>query len=187
MLKKTFLLLLSFIIIGCSLEKVDDNNIKKKPVSEKTSDLEPDILDIVISEIAWAGTDTSFNDEWIELYNNTPDNIDLGEWSIRGDLDIDLTGDIPAQSYFLLERSDESTVPDLSSDKIYVGVLNNTGGELYLLYKDLTIDQIVMPSWAAGSNDPKLSMERIILDATADDLNWQNGIGDIEGARNSIF
>ena len=28
-------------------------------------------LDVVVSEIAWMGTDASPTDEWIELYNNT--------------------------------------------------------------------------------------------------------------------
>jgi hypothetical protein len=32
-------------------------------------------MDIVINEIAWAGTDNSSSDEWIELFNNTDQDI----------------------------------------------------------------------------------------------------------------
>ena len=39
-------------------------------------------LDVVISEIAWAGTTSSFNDEWLELANNTVTDIDLAGWQL---------------------------------------------------------------------------------------------------------
>ncbi|MDK1028649.1 MAG: hypothetical protein QGD96_04870, partial [Anaerolineae bacterium] len=34
-------------------------------------------LDIVISEVAWMGTESDYRDEWIELYNQTSSDIDL--------------------------------------------------------------------------------------------------------------
>lgn len=186
MLKQILLvLLLSFTLLGCTLDQADEIKDEKRSISQKVIDPESKFLDVVISEIAWAGTDNSFNDEWIELFNNTLIDIDLNEWAIKGDVDILLSGLIPSQKHFLLERTDELTIPDLTSDQIYSGSLNNTGGILYLMYKDQTIDQIAMSPWAAGSNSPKISMERILLDATADDSNWQDGSGDIEGAENS--
>ena len=39
-------------------------------------------LDVVISEIAWSGTATSSYDEWLELYNNTANPIDLSGWTL---------------------------------------------------------------------------------------------------------
>jgi hypothetical protein len=39
--------------------------------------------DVVFSEIAWMGTTTSSNDEWIELYNNTDGAIDLTGWTLN--------------------------------------------------------------------------------------------------------
>jgi len=39
-------------------------------------------LEVVISEIAWMGTTTSHTDEWIELYNNTTDDVDLSGWTL---------------------------------------------------------------------------------------------------------
>jgi hypothetical protein len=37
---------------------------------------------VVISEIAWMGTSTSANDEWIELYNNSASPVSLSGWLI---------------------------------------------------------------------------------------------------------
>ena len=54
---------------------------------------------VIISEIAWMGTTTSFNDEWIELYNNTGGNIDLTGWTLSaadGTPSIALASTIPA-------------------------------------------------------------------------------------------
>jgi len=41
-------------------------------------------LDVVINEIAWQGTQHSGFDEWIELHNNTDEDIDITTWSIVG-------------------------------------------------------------------------------------------------------
>ena len=37
---------------------------------------------VVINEIAWMGTKDSYNNEWIELYNNTNFDINLKDWKI---------------------------------------------------------------------------------------------------------
>ncbi|MEK7173873.1 MAG: lamin tail domain-containing protein, partial [Patescibacteria group bacterium] len=75
---------------------------------------------VVVNEIAWMGTVTSANDEWIELYNNGSEAVDLTGWRITaadGQPDITLDANIcpnttiPAGGYFLLERTDDETVP----------------------------------------------------------------------------
>jgi hypothetical protein len=38
--------------------------------------------DVVINEIAWAGTLASANDEWIELYNTTTGKADITGWTL---------------------------------------------------------------------------------------------------------
>ena len=70
--------------------------------------------DVVINEIAWMGTLSSFNDEWIELFNNTGTPIDLTGWtlnSLDGTPSITIpSGSIDAGGYFLLERTDDTSV-----------------------------------------------------------------------------
>src|SRR5262245_34304213 len=38
--------------------------------------------DVIISEIAWAGSQASTNDEWLELHNTTSAAVDVGGWTI---------------------------------------------------------------------------------------------------------
>src|SRR5688572_18920650 len=66
-------------------------------------------LDVVINEVAWAGTAASTSAEWIELYNPTAADIDLSNWTIvtaDGNPAVITipSGIIPANGYFLLER-----------------------------------------------------------------------------------
>ncbi len=50
-------------------------------------------IDLVISEVAWAGTAASSNDEWIELHNQGDEAVDLVGWQLAfGDTLIPLDG-----------------------------------------------------------------------------------------------
>ncbi len=92
-------------------------------------------LEVIINEIAWMGTKTSYNDEWIELYNNSDSPINLEGWILKtadGAPKINLTGTIAAKSFYLLERTDDNTVPGISADQIYTGALGNSGENLEL-------------------------------------------------------
>jgi len=119
--------------------------------------------DIIINEIAWMGTANSANDEWIELYNNTDSPVNLEGWNLKN---IKLAGIIPAKGFYLLERTDDSTLPQITADQIYTGALNNKGEELEL-YDNLgnLIDLVDASSgWPAGDNSIKQTMERTAFD-----------------------
>jgi len=161
-------------------------NLATPGEENSAGELEYNPLDIVFSEIAWAGSDHSFYDEWFELYNNSSNNINLKGWIIKCNLNIHLSGVIPAKRHFLFERTDDTSVPDKPADFIYRGSLNNNGAIIYLYYNNIIIDKVVMPDdWAAGSNSPKKSMERIDTEKNGDASNWKDGDGDVEGAQNS--
>lgn len=88
---------------------------------------------IIINEIAWMGTVTSSNDEWIELYNPTDNDINIDGWTLTWDGgNINLSGQINAKEYFLLERTDDDSVPEVAADQIYTGRLSNAGENLIL-------------------------------------------------------
>jgi len=122
-------------------------------------------VDLVINEIAWMGTNISANDEWIELYNDTGNNINLEGWVLKsedGTPEIKLTGIISANGFFLLERTDDETVPGVAADQIYKGALGNNGEklEIYDNSGDL-IDAVDCSSgWSGGDNKTKQTMER---------------------------
>lgn len=84
--------------------------------------------DVIINEIAWMGTTVSANDEWVELRNTGLEDVSLTGWRLSGAdgaPNIALSGTITAQGFFLLERSDDETVPGIAADVIYTGALGN--------------------------------------------------------------
>lgn len=134
---------------------------------------------VVINEIAWMGTESSANDEWIELFNNTENAINLNGWTIKstdGTPEIKLTGIISLKSFYLLERTDDTTIPQIAADQIYTGALGNNGEDLNLYDNSGNlIDKINCSSgWFAGDNPTKQTMERInTLVSGNEPSNWQ--------------
>jgi hypothetical protein len=134
---------------------------------------------VVINEIAWMGTKTSYNDEWLELYNPLESPVLIDGWLLETKdqgLTINLKGTIRSKSYFLLERTDDTSVPDTTADLIYKGGLNNQGEHLLLLNNSgKVIDEVDCSlGWFAGQNETKKSMERINPDFDGcDPSNWK--------------
>ncbi|MFG6147833.1 phospholipase D-like domain-containing protein [Halobacillus sp. B23F22_1] len=119
--------------------------------------------DVVVNEVAWMGTTESFNDEWIELHNTTDESIDLSSWTLSavdGTPYISLSGSIPADGYYLLERTDNSSVTEVSADQIYSGALSNSDEALELRDGSENVVDTV-DDWHAGDNDKKAAMERM--------------------------
>jgi len=126
---------------------------------------------VVINEIAWMGTDISFNDEWIELYNITDDAVNLDGWMLKaedGIPEIALSGTISGKGFYLLEKSDDESVPGISADLIYKGALGNNGENLKLFdnFGNLVDEIDCTDGWVAGDNETKLTMEKT-------DIGWQ--------------
>ncbi len=124
---------------------------------------------VIISEVAWAGTAAFAGDEWIELYNNGGTDIDMTGWRIEaadGDPSINLSGTITAGSFFLLERGDDNVVSDVSASQVYSsGLLSDSGEVLYLLNVSRAVVDTANSSggsWDAGQASSFSSMERII-------------------------
>jgi len=145
---------------------------------------------IVINEVAWAGTEANPFDEWIELKNNTQEEILLEGWTLvskSGKINILLSGSIPPGGFYLLERTDDNTISDISCDLIYRGALVNSGDTLKLIDPAGEVVDTANGkggAWPAGSASPKyLSMERI--DPLGEDVpsNWRRMICgvDVEG------
>lgn len=120
---------------------------------------------VVVNEIAWMGTANSANDEWIELYNDGSEEVVLDGWSLvaeDGSPAITLTGRVGARGYFLLERTDDESVPGVSADMIYTGALGNAGELLRLKNgSGSVVDTVDATSgWPAGDNTTKETMQR---------------------------
>ena len=152
--------------------------------------------DVVINELAWMGTTNNALDEWIELKNNAPEAIDITGWTLNsndGTPSITLSGSIPGNGYFLLERTDDSSVPEITADQIYTGSMEN-GGELMEL-RDSGNQRIdVAAGWFSGTNETKATMERVNPSRDGDSPNsWATAIASYSGglgtpaAQNSTY
>lgn len=123
------------------------------------------IRTVLINELAWAGTFASPNDEWIELFNTSNEAINLTGWTLTdgGDIRISLQGTISSKGYFLLERTDNSTIADISANQIYRGNLRNSGETLRLTDPSGSLIDSANGgggSWPAGDAASRKSMER---------------------------
>ena len=119
----------------------------------------PAYAGVVINEVAWMGTTNAWQDEWIELYSDTSQVLD--GWVLvtaDGDTNIKLKNSISAGSYYLIERTNDDTVPGIKADVVTSfgsGGLEN-GGEILIL-KDAAGNEINKVdgsnSWAVGGNN----------------------------------
>lgn len=146
---------------------------------EKAVEVEAESNKVIINEIAWMGTSVSSNDEWIELKNITNDPINLSGWQITDkEKQIKIVfgpGDeIPGGGFYLLERTDDESVPHISADYIYSGSLNDSNESLYLFDNLCQVqdEALAEPDWPNGDKEEKRTMER------ASDLTWQTYSGD---------
>lgn len=130
---------------------------------------------ILINEIAWMGTTVSANDEWLELYNTSDQPVSLEGWQLQasdGNPVISLSGEIVANSYFLLERTDDDTVPEIPADLIFSGSIGNPGENFQLLDSigNLMDKASFADAWPGGDNTTKQSLERSSLEVWATSL-----------------
>lgn len=131
---------------------------------------------IIINEVAWMGTKESSSNEWIELYNNNSEPVNLFGWILRTSdegINISLKGVMKANEYFLLERTDDNSVEGIKADQIYSGNLGNSGEKLELVFNNIVIDSLDCSlGWIKGNNETHQTIERI-NPLLSSPRNWQ--------------
>lgn len=120
------------------------------------------------------GTQASSDDEWIELYNPGASDVTITGWLLRssdGSPDFTLNGTILAGDYFLLERTDDDVVLDVTANQIYTGSLSNNG-EILRLYDSgnnlVDTANLNGGAWPAGNSSTFSSMQRSLISADSD-------------------
>lgn len=107
--------------------------------------------DVYITEIAWMGDSDSFNNEWIEIYNDGTSTVDLSSWSIEasdGSPAFSLFGNISSGGYKVFDREQGD----------YSGALSNSGETLTLYNGSSAVDVVSGgDNWEniGGDNDTK--------------------------------
>lgn len=108
---------------------------------------------VIISEIAWMGTDAPTNAhycEWVELFNAGTEAVSLSGWKLAtadGGMNASLTGSIDPGAYILVERYTANACPDpvAGIDGISVPFgsgLANAGETLLLRSSSAEIDRV---------------------------------------------
>ncbi|KKS38751.1 MAG: Phospholipase D/competence protein ComEA helix-hairpin-helix domain protein [Parcubacteria group bacterium GW2011_GWA2_42_14] len=129
---------------------------------------------VVINEIGWMGTVVSASDEWVELYNASASAVDLTGWTLSffkpattsPSKIISLSGTIFSGGYYLIERTDDTTISDVAAD-IFTAFgtgLVDSGMILRLADNSSVVDsspELCDNKWCAGLVSPETSMERI--------------------------
>jgi hypothetical protein len=123
-----------------------------------------------ISEVAWMGSSVSSDDEWIELHNTGSEAVNLSGFVVSAQdgtprlvvsTSTCANTHIEAGGYFLLERTDDESVPAISADCIYSGSLENGGEALSIIDSASSTVYSVDASagWLAGNNTTKQTMQ----------------------------
>ena len=138
---------------------------------------QPVYQSVILNEIAWMGSASSSADEWIELKNVSTSTPSLNNWQLIGintqnnenKIKIFFDGSDAIDNLFLLERSDDDSVPGISADKIFSGSINDSDFILRLFNEECKlIDEVGATStWLAGQKTP----ERRTMERGAN-LNW---------------
>ena len=150
-------------------------DITPTPTPEPENDDNIGDIKVVINEIAWMGISGTGGHlhEWIELYNDSIEDINLEGWTLIASddgivkLTIQLLNSMSAGSYFLAKKKTTATTGlDVSADLIYSGnaLVNSPGCYSIGLYDDNGVlhdsTGCFEDGWFAGKNEEKLTMER---------------------------
>ncbi len=131
---------------------------------------------VIINELAWMGGENSSSDEWIEIKNQTSEDLHLENWQIKnqsGKIKIIFADGekIKAGGFFLLERTDDDSVLKVAADKIYSGAMSNEGDWFKIFNADCELVDEINALWGwgkfGGENDNKKTLERNL-----NDLGW---------------
>ncbi|MFA5433376.1 MAG: lamin tail domain-containing protein, partial [Candidatus Paceibacterota bacterium] len=126
----------------------------------------PNTSKVIINEVAWMGNNSDANDEWIELKNVSSEAVNLNNWQLldAGNIRIilDSAATINPQGFYLLERTNDDSVPNIQMNKEYVGALSNSSESLRLFDSSCQLmDEVLAnPDWPGGDNELKKTMER---------------------------
>ncbi len=158
--------------------------------------------ELILNEVAWGGTSADVNDEWIELFNTTREELYLSGVTLKSSDDgisLPLHGVLPPRGYLVLSRAHADGTHAVSGPTHILELafgegLDDAGEELKLLYAttssdgvstEITIDNLAYCLNWCGMGGIGTSMERWRSDRPTGDYvgNWStDSVGFDRGA-----
>lgn len=152
---------------------------------------------VLINEVAWKGMSAGSTHEWLELYNDSNDEVDISNWTIKDNtnqLNILIPGNtiINSKSYFVVKRT-TSTVSPYDISVSFNGGLSDSGEKIILQNSsssnihvldflsgwpnsEMTSEQTMQwngNTWLTGLPTPK-SVNQILENIEEENTNTQN-------------
>lgn len=173
---------------GISGVGITDNILPTKKECDFDADVTSD-KSIIINEVAWMGTNESYRSEWIEFTNLTDKTIDLSGWKLTDEsgkflLEFSADAKIDPRKFYVAVKKGIS-IAGIKSRSEFSGSIRNSDQTLKLFDADCMVRDVVVadPSWPAGENDTKQTMERNIKTLT---WHTSKSEGGTPGTQNSI-
>lgn len=122
--------------------------------------------EILINEVAWAGTGSATSSqEWIEFKNTSGASISLAGWQLQNanqsiKVFFNASDSIPAGGFYLLERGSSDFISGVKADKFFTNAIKNNDEALRLFDEHCAIiDEVVAhvggaKNWPAGTVGP---------------------------------
>ena len=143
------------------------NEAKAVPVLCEAKNQVPQTGPVIINEVAWMGTLKSYANEWIELKSMSSSTVDLVGWQLQNrsqKIKIFFPTDsaVLPGGFFVMERTDDDTVPESTANLIYTGNLGNQKDGLFLFDQNCILRDTAnaTSTWPGGDNVSKKTMER---------------------------
>lgn len=165
----------------------DTESLKKKEC-----DFDADVeagKNVFISEVAWMGSHESYRAEWIEFTNPTDKTISLAGWKLEDEsgklsFEFPVSAEVPPRGFYVIAKKGSSVMGEKPSGE-FSGSIRNSDQTLKLFDTNCVArDGVVAdPSWPAGDNDTKQTMER-----NWETLAWHTSTADggTPGKENSV-
>jgi len=119
------------------------------------------INSVIFNEVAWMGSSSDSADEWMEIKNVVPVNVDLTGWQLQdraGQIKVDFSGlSLKPREILVLARQADRL--SLWADIAYSGTLSNSDEEIRLFNKGCEVVDSVKAasSWPAGTTCSRTS------------------------------
>ena len=143
---------------------------------------------VIITEVLYDTPGTDADEEWIELFNPTKDDVNLTNWSIDDNYDTFtfLSGSIPAAGYFVVARNSTQfntlygKTPDLATLNLALG---NSGDKLTLYNnEDTAVDFVAWeeeePGWTVNATHTTIRRISEVDTDTVSDWEDSGTLGD---------